>query len=354
MHFINVQSIAQELLAKPWIGQRFSQGHEKFGHHMGFLKSIRPTRTTFNGGLHMGGACRLPPEWNGCKDRTDFYSTGFVRLNDEQVDGTGAIRKLHFDQHFDEIVLPRDAKLVEPMTEGVLNHVQYRRLHIQASNESVKVNGEYTASFFPAVYEEMERRGLVMPMELPEREQKPYPPHEDNWADFSDLRIKVEEAAEECLPWKEEHVDSLRLVSGMPNFTFKDIMPSNSTNNNSSSFAHRHDDAEDDPVSLPAFSTDGTEIFLASMIEREADSWDLYLTTFLLCHDILQVDRVGLKATQIRPDKETIISWSKLVVASYNTAHPTNGRLHESPNYYCKIRASSGGDSYSVQGELTS
>ena len=50
----------------PWMGQRFPHGSEPFGHHLGFKKSIRPTRNIFQGGLHMAGACHLPPPWNGC------------------------------------------------------------------------------------------------------------------------------------------------------------------------------------------------------------------------------------------------------------------------------------------------
>ena len=297
----------------------------------------------------MGGACRLPPEWNGCKDKTDYCSTDALQRDGKAVSAVG---RTFFGHRFDDIVELTDAKLIEPKTEGVLNHMQYRRVHIQASNESAQVNGEYSASFFPIVYEELEMRGLVMPMELPERELKPFPRYEDSWVDFLELRIKVEDAAEKCLPWKEDHVDSLRVMTDAPKIRFEDFVPSNLTNNNNSAVAHRHNRTQDGSVILPAFASDGTEMFLASMIEREADSWNLYLTTFLLCRDILQDDLYGLKATRIRPEKETIISWSKVVVAAYNAAHPQNGRLPATPKYFCKIKASSGGDSYTVEGEI--
>ena len=91
---------------------------------MGFLKSIRPTRTIFQGGLHAAGACRLPPEWNGCKEKTNFCYSGkglYARLD---MDKGGAFSGSHMNHHFDELVLANDAKLIEPKTEGVLNHVQ--------------------------------------------------------------------------------------------------------------------------------------------------------------------------------------------------------------------------------------
>ena len=299
----------------------------------------------------MGGACRLPPEWNGCKEKTDFCSTDALQREGKDI---GTAGRTFFGHRFDDVVELTDSKIIESMSEGVLNHVQYHRAHLQASNESAHVKGEYATFLFPTVYEELEKRGLVMPMELPEREVKPYPPYEDSWLDFTDLRKKVEVAAEKCLPWKVDHVDSLNLATEVPDFQFEDIVPANCPERKMSATDNRRKDAEVDPVSLPVFATDGTEMFLASMIERESDSWDLHLTTFLLCRDILQSDRIGLKATAIRPEKETIISWSKVVVAAYNSAHPQNDRRLEGPKYFCKIKASSGGEFYTVPGKLIS
>ena len=301
----------------------------------------------------MGGACRLPPEWNGCKDKTDFCSKSIVRINDEQIDKTGAIRKLHFDQHFDELVLPRDAKLIQPKSEGVLNHVQYRRLYIQASNESVRVKGEYATSLFPTVYEALEKRGLVMPLELPESGRRTYPPHDRSWVPFYPINREINIAVARSISGQGGGGAPLNLPDNLPMIKLDDILHSGASNDKESGqFA-----IEDGPVSLvnlPAFSTDGTEMFLASMIERESDSWDLHLTTFLLCRDILQDDPYDLKATRIRPEKETIISWSKVVVAAYNSANPQNDRQPETPKYFCKIKASSGGDFYTVPGKLIS
>jgi hypothetical protein len=44
---------------------RFPHDTERSGHKMAFHKSITPTRTIFMAGLHVAGACKLPPEWNG-------------------------------------------------------------------------------------------------------------------------------------------------------------------------------------------------------------------------------------------------------------------------------------------------
>jgi hypothetical protein len=319
---------------------------------MGFLKSIRPTRTTFHGGLHTGGACRLPLEWNGCKNNTDFCTLGYKRLNDEKVDARGEIKKVHFDQHFDEIVMVRDAKLIEPASEGVLNHVQYRRLYIQASNESLKIDGEYSTSLFPTVYEELEKRGLVMPMELPDNGWRNSPPHDADWVSFLIVSKEVERAAERNKSGQVVSRATLKLSAALPMIRFEDIVQSDDMTRKfkdlESGFSKLQPSA-----TLPAFATDGSEVFLASMIEREADSWDLHLTTFLLGREILQADINGLKATRIRPEKETIIKWSKVIVAEYNAARPPIGKAHKTPEYFCKIKASSGGVSYMVKGEST-
>jgi hypothetical protein len=320
---------------------------------MGFLKSIRPTRTTFHGGLHTGGACRLPLEWNGCKNNTDFCTLGYVRLNDEKVDAKGVIKKVHFDQHFDEIVLARDAKLIEAASEGVLNHVQYRRLFIQASNESIKIDGEYSTSLFPAVYEELEKRGLVMPMELPDHGWTNSPAHDADWVSFLIVSKEVERAAERSKSGQTLRRAPLKLSAALPRIRFEDILQSND-------MTRKFKDLESEfskkpsPATLPAFSTDGSEVFLASMIEREADSWDLHLTTFLLDREILQSDINGLKATRIRPEKETVIKWSKVIVAEYNASHPPIGKAPKTPEYFCKIKSSPGGVSYMVKGESVS
>ena len=332
---------AQELLAKPWIGQRFAHGHEDVDQREGFLKSIRPTRTTFNGGLHLGGACRLPQEWNGCKNNTDFCTTDTSQSGWKQREAVG---RTFFGHRFDDVVLASDAKLIEPGSEGVLNHIQYRRLHIQASNGSVHTDSEYSTSLFPTVYEELEKRGLVMPMELPEKEDKPFPLPDVDWIQFLDLRKKVEDAAAKSLPWSEDHLDSQGL---------KNVVPPNYASSNSSR-SRKLTETNDGPVNLPAFATDGSEMFVASMIERQADSWDLHLTTFLLYRDILNQDDTGQKASRIQPEKDVIINWSKVIVAAYNAAHPPVGKVPKTPEYFCKIKASSGGVSYMVKGASVS
>jgi len=40
-------------------------------------------------------------------------------------------------------------------------------------------------------------------------------------------------------------------------------------------------------ATLPSMAVDNSELILGSIIERVSDSWDLYLTTFMISHSML-------------------------------------------------------------------
>ena len=115
-----------------------------------------------------------------------------------------------------------------------------------------------------------------------------------------------------------------------------------------SSSEYQLDDSE--LSSLPAFSTDYSEMFLASMIEREDDSYDLHLTTFLMCHSLIKPDKTNRSALKIRDDKETLLSWSRAIVAFKGVRYLPSGAREITPRYFCKIKHSDSSPSYTVQG----
>ena len=320
---------------------------------MGFIKSIRPTRTTFQGGLHVGGACRLPPEWNGCKYKTDFcYSKSglYERLT---LDNKGVFHGSHINHYFDELVLANDGKLIEPKSEGVLNHVQYRRRYLEASKKAKKSQNDYATSHFPSVYEALEKRGLIMPIELREQSHEIDPHHENQWMDFLELNDKIIDAEQRSLlDSGEVRLDPANLISVLSEIRFADIEPTDDVKRAVNDEESGKTVFQEDPVTLPSFSSDGTEMILASMIERQADSWDLHLTTFLMCHKMIQYKHqpTSLKASRIRPDKETLVSWSKAFLAVNNTVYLPSGIRSATPSFFCKIKESSSSVSYTVQG----
>ena len=193
-----------------------------------------------------------------------------------------------------------------------------------------------------------------MPMELPDHGWRNSPPHDADWVSFLIVSKEVESAAERSIHGQGLRTATLKLSAALPTIRFEDIVQSDDMTRRFKDLESGFSKLKPSPATLPAFSTDGSEVFLASMIERQADSWDLHLTTFLLGREILQSDPYGLKATRIRPEKETIINWSKVIVAAYNATHPPIGEAPKTPEYFCKIKASSGGDSYMVKGESVS
>ena len=311
----------------------------------------------------MAGACRLPPEWNGCANNTDFCFAGGGPYSRKARTPEGEFIKFNLNHHFDEVVSDADAKVVDARTEGVLNHLQYRRLHMYASKGALDKEGEYTASFFNPVYEALDRRGLAMLIELPDRGSKPFPLCDSTWADIIDINTKIESAMNSRAAgavW----LDPTNMKSILSEISLDDILylnhsrspnedksaKGNKLNSKSekSSTEYQLDDSE--LSSLPAFSTDYSEMFLASMIEREDDSYDLHLTTFLMCHSLIKPDKTNRSALKIRDDKETLLSWSRAIVAFKGVRYLPSGAREITPRYFCKIKHSDSSPSYTVQG----
>ena len=347
----------QTILDEPWIGQRFKHGHEPFGHGMGFIKSIRPTRIIFHGGLHMAGACKLPAEWNGCNNGEEYCVTGegpFSRLT--KLEGGGHL-DFHLNHYFDEVVMFYDAKKVNASSEGVLNHLQYRRQYRTASKTALALQGEYATTHFSPVYEALERRGLIMPVELPERDGEPVA-LTMNWLYYDEVYSTGESdilAANNGAVKNgknDVHFDDFTSITPPPRISLCDLIQNHTSQSIRDNDTMSNISLPDDSglSILPAFSQDKSDLFLASMIEREADSWNLHVTTFLLCHKILRSEPLHSESRRIRDDKETLTTWAQAIVAFNDTKYEDGIRVTP-PRYLCKITASSSRTAYSVPGK---
>jgi hypothetical protein len=362
------------------MGQRFNHGPEPYGHGMGFLKSIRPTRTVFHGGLHMAGACKLPVEWNGCTDGSEFCISGEVPYSRQAHPTEKEETDLHLSHHFDQLVTVMDARRINASAEGVLNHLQYRRQYEAASKTAQQHSGDYSATLFSPVYEALERRGLVMPVELPEKEGKPGG-LTSSWILFNDVYKSVENdfAAKNKKNKKNENKNAntnenaketedkksaakngkedgiyfddftnTKPPSSPRRLSLKDIIQNRTTQ----TVHTKKKNNEDFGLSiLPAFAKDKSEMFLSSMIEREADSWDLYVTTFLLCHQVLKPENFFAENRLIRDDPESLTSWSEAITAFNGTKYEYGGIRITPARYTCRITVSSSSAAYDVKGE---
>jgi hypothetical protein len=93
---------------------------------------------------------------------------------------------------------------------------------------------------------------------------------------------------------------------------------------------------------LPSFSIDKSELFFGALIERVSNSYDLYITTFLINLQLVDIN------SKIENDKKSIMKWSKVFM---NFKGTYDGMRKD--KFYCKIRNTFDGKSYLVEGKIT-
>ena len=100
---------------------------------------------------------------------------------------------------------------------------------------------------------------------------------------------------------------------------------------------------------LPTFATDFSEFAFSSLIEREFDSFDLHVTTFLMSHLTLDPSTGTSAAGRVHPDAED--DWNRLIEAASHTEYHLNGmrKQHPQMQYFCHISNSLGSERYSVE-----
>lgn len=236
---------------------------------------------------------------------------------------------------------------------GFLNHISLK--HQQNSPFKVQLPlQKYQYHYFPMVYEALERRGLVGPMELPETvdKQNNFSLHGD-MDDYFEFLLRVQRLVNEG-PTSNGMIDAphknVTLFSSIPSI---DVMspPSPISNQNASGTEDvRFSESSAEYSSLPSIIPDRSDLFLASMVEREADSWNLHLTTFLLDHRMLRKDKSNYGVRKIQHDVETYSLWAKAIVAFRRQKYQSSGARALNPRYFCRITTSSSDQPYVVQG----
>ena len=235
--------------------------------------------------------------------------------------------------------------------------------HVGTSHIRSLEQGDYAGRYFPGVYEALETRGLVMPLELPERAAKPFVKIVSKFMKYPTFTIKIEKAlhaARNSLDGSDVWLDPPELNTIASKISLKDILPHSSlfqATFNSTSVGEKQTEPKRkltslESVTLPAFANDHSEMFLASMIERQADSWDLHLTTFLLSHFVMVYDKRAMNAQDIYRDRDAIIDWAKASLAFRNATFLDNGARTPSPRHFCKITTKAGDEVYTVEGIL--
>ena len=342
-----------------WLGQAYTKPPELGDHKISFQRSIRPTRTLYYGGLNEAGACRLPDGWNGCTGSNDLCDATLPE--EASRDELGMMR--NSVQYFDEHVTIADADIIKPVTEGALSRLHYRMQHVGTSHVKSLMLGDYAGRYFSDVYEALETRGLVMPFELPEKIPRPFLRLASVYMRYPMFTQKIDRvllAARNSSDGSDVWLDPPGLNTIASKISLKDILPHSSlfqVTFNGTSTGEEQNEPKRIPtslenVTLPAFASDHSEMFLASMIERQADSWDLHLTTFLLSHFVMVYDRDAMNVQDLYRDRDAIIDWAKASLAFRNATFLKNGARTPNPRHFCKITTKAGDEAYTVEGTM--
>jgi hypothetical protein len=99
-------------------------------------------------------------------------------------------------------------------------------------------------------------------------------------------------------------------------------------------------------VSLPSFSRNNEEYAVGAIIERVSDSFDLYATVFLLCHQL------KLPLDKRRRNSLLFPSWISALSSFEETEYHSFGVRSGASNFTCRIRHMDGGSYYTVEGEF--
>ena len=148
-----------------WIGDLYSHGTELVGTsnaiNYGNVKGISPVQTTHQIGLHMGAGCVLPYPFNGCAKN----HAGFCYKPPKLLEHTD---NFYFKHYFDEMVHPKDLKVVDQLSEGVLFHILLNRMEKKVVNITVlNVVNDYAAHYFNNTMKHLRARRLHLIVETP-------------------------------------------------------------------------------------------------------------------------------------------------------------------------------------------
>jgi hypothetical protein len=314
---------------KPWVGDRLRHLPEKSG--LAFKKSIIPTRRIWQVGLHMHGACGLEPAFRGsncdeteefCYCKNDFERRGLYQSPDSNV-----IIPFANYQQLDASVYDRDAKALNIQTEATIYHFQIHRPHLTASVEALEGKGgnqslnEYVLRFYPRVRQELERRNFDLIVRLPDvSHHLDKQAAEASWLPLGEFYAKVI-----------DHPDAANIRSSLP------INPSKS-------------EYHEFGCELPSFGKDFTELVFGAIIERDADSLSLHLTTFLISREQLANKSKRIKNHAVRSD--SMGAWAKAIHHAVQTSeiYTEYGTRKDGHVYHCRMANRHGSEIYTVKG----
>jgi hypothetical protein len=310
-------------------------------------KTILPTEKIFQASLDGAGACRLPRTYTSCRNTSTSASGRLVPDKEVPFCGDGTLsqhekRGVEFGIHdFDERVLSVDAYNLNSTQDASLFHYLVSRPELVASEVSLGIKSVYTLRYFDAVLTDLQVRGLELMMRM-----------------YGDVSTKtVDNAVSEWKPLFTTSDISIRPFSkydlevngggevyGAASTHAKDrtyMLPNN--------FSRRSEESE---VRLPNFAVDFSDYVLGAMIERTSDSFDLYATVFMLCHEIV-LPKNGKSAESgetISPEVHDV--WKRAINTFGETEYNEMGVRKTPAPFFCNISHTEGAPYYIVEGSF--
>ena len=330
-------------------------------------KTILPTRQIFQGALQVAGGCRLDTEWTGCADHANSNTSDmlcFSKISDEfytqyqfitRKNPAGGVAR----QALDDVVFERDRKKLSMQTDGYL-------IDFAPPNEEMKLpkndaavladfRNEYVERYSAAVRSgvaiHVPQLGSVGP--IPEDQHLPV--LSNKWKSFAALFPKPSPKPESELQKQSlDHYHQVQIGEDLQYaFDASDIFKGSADGpyHFSEEFARGDILQRPAPGQLPAFASDYSDVGLGSLIEREHDSWNLFVTTFFLQHWMLwnPPDNYGMfKVSDINRAK-----WERASSVFNKTQYERSGaRKTDGHPFICRLRVSKEAIPYDVIGQF--
>lgn len=162
-------------ISNHWIHGLYNNGILK---EESLSKSILPTNVIHQGGLHLSGGCKLDYQWTSCSTTTSSSNTNpnthstnnqfcytdipdFMYIAD-QLDTKSLVHSIPSQHNFDDIILARDIKLLNPQTDGYLLNFGGLAGKQKSKDESTSKNSKnpYIQHYSERVLEALKYNGI--------------------------------------------------------------------------------------------------------------------------------------------------------------------------------------------------
>ena len=176
-----------------WIGEKFSHSPEPVGSvkHLksGFRKSIVPTKTIFQFGLHAQGACNLQYPFNGCTGTTSGICTDTIDKDKSKryvrTDNETDNRNTH---RFIDRVTNNEIKDIDIKNEAAVFHYQVFRDNNEVhSSVNITILNEYAEFYYPQVAAALRDRQLDLLIDIPKTTEYRETSLTKNWPTYGSV-----------------------------------------------------------------------------------------------------------------------------------------------------------------------